>query len=57
MYNIMIDYFKGAGRCVTMNLAYMGDVMAQIGREKWDMNMVGTVMDNQTGAGLEAKEG
>ena len=52
----MLDSFKGAGRCATMDLAYMGDVIDQIGRKEWDMNMVGTVTDNRTGAGPEAKE-
>ena len=31
LYNIMLDKFKGEGRCVTMDSAYMGDIMAQIG--------------------------
>ena len=31
---------------MTMYLEYMGYVMAQIGREDWDMNMVGMAMDN-----------
>ena len=56
MYDIMLYLFKGAGRCVTMDSAYMGDVMAHIGHEEWDTNTVGTVMDNWTGAGPEAKE-
>ena len=52
----MLDSFKGAGQCVTMDSAYIGYVMAQINREEWYMNMVGTVMDNRTGAEPEAKE-
>ena len=28
----------------------MGDIMAQIGREVWGMNMVGTVQCNRSGA-------
>ena len=55
MYDIMLDSFKGAGRCVAMDSVYMGDVMAQIGSRECDTNMVGTVMDNQTGAGPESK--
>ena len=46
----MIDEYKNAGRFVTMDSAYMGDIMAQIGREVWGMNMVGTVQCNRSGA-------
>ena len=56
MYDIMLYLFKGAGRCVPMDSAYMGDVMVHIGHEEWETNTVGTVMDNRTGAGPEAKE-
>ena len=52
----MLEPFKGADRCVTMDSAYMGDIMAQVGCDEWKMNMVDTSMDNQTGAGPEAKE-
>jgi hypothetical protein len=45
----MIDEYKNAGRFVTMDSAYMGDIMAQIGREVWGMNMVGTVQCNRSG--------
>ena len=54
LYSIMLDPFKGAGRKVTMDLAYMGDIMALIGWHKWLMNMVGTTNENRTGA--DAKE-
>ena len=33
LYDLMLGPFKGAGRCVTLNSAYMGDIMAQVGRE------------------------
>jgi hypothetical protein len=33
-----------------MDSAYMGDIMAQIVREVWGMNMVGTVQCNRSGA-------
>ncbi len=46
----MINEYKDEGRYVTMDSAYMGDIMAQIGREVWGMNMVGTVQCNQSGA-------
>ena len=51
LYDIMLDPFKGAGRCVTMDSAYMGDIMAQIGRFEWGVNMVGTAQANRSGAG------
>ena len=54
LYDIMLDPFKGVGRNVTMDSAYMGDIMALIGRHEWLMNMVGTTNENRTGA--EAKE-
>ena len=50
LYNIMLHPFKGKGRGVTMDSAYMGDIMAQIGRYKWQINMVGTAQANRTGA-------
>ena len=49
----LLDNFKGKGHCVTMDSAYMGDIMAQIGQEEWKMNMVGTAQSNQTGANLK----
>lgn len=47
---IMIDDYIGEGHYVTMDSAYMGDIMAQIGREVWKMNMVGMVQTNRLGA-------
>ena len=31
LYNLILEPFKGKGRCVTMDSAYMSDIMAQIG--------------------------
>ena len=50
LYNIMLDPFKGKGHNVTMDSAYMGDIMAQIGREEWQVNMNGMAQCNITGA-------
>ncbi|KAL7525224.1 hypothetical protein ACHAWF_001263 [Thalassiosira exigua] len=50
LYDIMLDSFKGKGHCVTMDSAFMGDTMAQIGRYVWQINMVGTAAHNRTGA-------
>ena len=50
LYDELLDAFKGAGHCVTMDSAYMGDIMAQIGRDEWLVNMVGTAQSNRTGA-------
>ena len=50
LYNLMLEPFKGKGRGVTMDSAYMGDIMAQIGRYEWNINMVGTAQTNRTGA-------
>jgi hypothetical protein len=38
---------------VPMDSAYMGDIMAQVGREVWGMNMVGTVQCNRLGADMK----
>ena len=32
---LLLNEFKGNSHCITMDSAYMGDVMAQIGREEW----------------------
>ena len=34
LFDIMLDKFKGEGRCVTMDFAYMDDIMALIGRHE-----------------------
>jgi len=31
----------------------MGDIMAQIGRDEWKMNTVGTAKSNRTGANVK----
>ena len=54
LYDELLDAFKGAGHCVTMDSAYMGDVMVQIGRDEWLVNMVGTAQSNRTGADVAA---
>ena len=51
----MLDAFKNAGHHVMMDLAYMGDIMAQIGRYECLINMIGTAQANSTGAAV--KEG
>jgi hypothetical protein len=42
LMSVLLNNFKGKGHCVTMDSAYMGDIMAQIGRDEWKFNMVGT---------------
>ena len=53
LMDIILDEFKGNGHCATMDSAYMGDVMAQIGREEWQLNMVGTSQSNRVGADVK----
>jgi hypothetical protein len=36
-----------------MDSAYMGDIMAMIGRDVWRINMVGTAQANRTGADID----
>ena len=54
LYDIMIDNFKGKGHCVTMDSAYMGDIMALSGRHEWKINMLGTAQENRTDAATAA---
>ena len=56
LYNIMLENFKGKGHCVTMDSAYMGDIMALIGRHEWKVNMLGTAQENRTGADTAAEK-
>jgi hypothetical protein len=51
LYDLMLHPFKHKGRCVVMDSAYMSDVMCQVGREEWGINMVGTVQSSRTGGG------
>ena len=32
LLDVILDSYKGKGHCVTMDSAYMGDIMAQVGR-------------------------
>ena len=50
----ILDEYKGKDHYVTMDLAYMGDILAQVGHSEWKINMVGTVQANRTGT--EVKE-
>ncbi len=50
---VMLDVFKNNGHCVTMDSAYMGDIMVMIGRDVWQINMVGMVQANHTGANID----
>jgi hypothetical protein len=47
LMSVLIENFKGKGQCVAVDSTYMGDIMAQIGCEGWQLNMVGTVQSNQ----------
>ena len=50
-----LEDFKGKGHHVTMDSAYMGDALAQIGRSEWKINMVGTTQVNSVGADIKAQ--
>ncbi len=52
LLSLMLNDFKNNGHCVTMDSAYMGDIMAMIGRNVWRINMVGTVHANRTSANI-----
>ena len=53
LYDMMLTLFKGNGHCVTCDLAYMGDTMAQVSRNEWKVNMLGTIQSNRTGADIK----
>ena len=55
LYDFMLESFKHKGHCVVMDSAYMSDAMAQIGRNHWGINMVGTCQSDRTGAGKLGK--
>ena len=38
LFDDLLAAFRGKGHCVTMDSAYMGDIMAQILREEWEIN-------------------
>ena len=53
LFDEMLEEFKGTGMCMTMDSAYMGDIMGQIGREVWRMNFVGTCQRGRVGANVD----
>jgi hypothetical protein len=55
LLSLMLDDFKGKGHCMTMDSAYMGNIMAMIGHEVWGINLVGTAQANHVGANISAK--
>ncbi len=49
LMDIIFDDFKGKGHCITMDSAYMlGDMMAQIGHDEWQLNMDGMSQTKQS---------
>ena len=52
LLQIFLQDFMGRGHYVTMDSAYMGDLMAQIGREIWKCNLLGTCQSNRVGADI-----
>ena len=55
--NLLQEFFQdfmGRGHYVTMDSAYMGDLMALIGREIWKCNLLGTCQANRVGADITA---
>ena len=51
LYNEMLDEFKHQGMCCTLDSAYCGDILLQIARDVWGLNMVGTCQSNRSGGG------
>ncbi len=50
---LMLNDIKNNGHCITMDSAYMGNIMAMIGHDVWRINMVGTAQANRTGANID----
>ena len=50
LLDLFLDEYKNTGRCVTMDSAYMGDLLGQVARFVWKMNALGTCQGNRTGA-------
>ena len=48
----MLHNFKNKGHCVTIDRAYMGNIMTMVGCNVWCINMVGTMEANGTGANI-----
>jgi hypothetical protein len=53
LLSLMLDSFKNNGHCVTIDSAYIGDIMAMVGHNVWRINMVGTAQANRTGANID----
>jgi hypothetical protein len=53
LMSVLLYDFKGKGHCVTMDSAYMEDIMAQIGHDEWKLNMLGMSHSNRMGANVK----
>ena len=49
----VLDEYKYKDHHVTMDSAYMGYIMEQIGRYEWQINMIGTSQFNRKGADVD----
>ena len=54
LYDMMLTPFKGNRHCVTWDSAYMGDIIAQVSRNEWKINMVRTIRSDRTGADIKS---
>ena len=44
----MLESFKGKGHCVTSDLVYIGDIIAQTFQNEWEISMVRIIQLNCT---------
>ena len=51
---MMLPPFKGNGHYVTFDLAYMGDIIAQVSRNGWKINIVRTIQSSQMGVDIKS---
>ena len=57
LYNEILEDFKHQGICVTLDSVQSGDILFQIARDDWGLNMVGTLcQSNRSGGGKLASE-
>ena len=49
LLEIFLRLFMGRGCCATMDLAYMGKLLARVATKAWKMNVVGTIQCNRCG--------
>jgi hypothetical protein len=53
LLSLMLNNSKNKGHCITMDSAYMGNIMAMIDHDVWHINMVGMARANFTCSNID----